>query len=100
MIEISTANKISEETEPLFSIDGTVYTIRREFPASVSLKMLAILRDKGEAAAVAWAMDTALGRTAVKALEECESLTNSDLKAIVEIVRIKVQGELETEGKG
>jgi hypothetical protein len=100
MITISTT-PISEETEEVFELDGTKYYIRKAWPQSYALRMLDLLRTHGDAYATAWALETALGgdNPALQALRDCQTLTAKDMAAVTEVVRLKIMGEAEAEGK-
>lgn len=100
MIKIS-SEKISDETEPIFEIDGQTFTIRKRFPRNLSVQALDLVRTHGEVYATAWCMETALGESgALAALKDCDTLTEADLAAVTTIVRDKFFGVIEAEGKG
>lgn len=101
MIRIDTAAApISEEREPIFSIDNREYTIPVEVPGSLALAAMEEVRQKGEIAASAWCMETLLGTQGYKALLSCQEVTKAQVLAIQEICRERVFGAVEEEGKG
>lgn len=99
MIKINTT-PLPDDREEIFSIDDVPYTAPREVPKSVTLKALRKVREEGEAAATSWIMDEVLGKDAVRALENCKTLREEDLGAVIAVVRGKVFGFMEEEGKG
>ena len=99
MIEINTSDTPSDEREPLFSIDGTAYTIPKVVPGNLSLQAIERMRTESEYAVIAWIMETMLGKQAYRALLDCKAVKPSQLRAITEICRAKMLGELEEEGK-
>lgn len=100
MISISTTQTVNEAREPLFSIDGTEYTIPVEVPPATSLEAIERVRTEGEAAATAWIMLELLGPEGWKALRECKQINRAQLSAIMEVCRTKAYGGMEEEGKG
>lgn len=103
MINITTSPVTKDwraSQEPLFSIDGTEYGIPVEVPTNVGLKALRKVAELGETAGTHWLMVFVLGQDAWDALEGCQELTRADLEAIQKIVRTKVFGDLEDQGKG
>jgi hypothetical protein len=92
--------EVDQEYEDLFSIDGEWYQIRKTIPQSISLKALRVIEKKGEAAVVPWMFDEVCTEGAFDALAECESITESQMRAVVKIVEDAVMGSLEkTRGK-
>lgn len=89
-----------DDQEALFSLDGTEYTIPRSIPTNVGLKAMRKVAELGEIAGTHWLMVFVLGRTAWDALEACEDLSRADLEAVQTVVRQKVFGDQEAEGKG
>jgi hypothetical protein len=100
MISISTTQSVNADREPLFSIDGTEYTIPVEVPPAVTLQAIERVRTEGEAAATAWIMNELLGADGWKALRECVQVNKAQLSAIMEVCRAKAYGAMEEEGKG
>jgi hypothetical protein len=99
MIEIKSRPEAEEEREPLFTIDGKEFTIPVTVGAEVSLEALERIRQDGEMSAVAWMMETVLGKGAWKALRAVKGLDPKDLAAIIEVVRKKTLSVLDEEGK-
>lgn len=101
MIEIKTTDQAEPPArEPIFSIDGTTYTIPVEVPASTGLEAMERTRQEGEAQATAWIMEELLGKDGWKALRSCREVTKPQLRAIMKICRERVFGGMEEEGKG
>lgn len=104
MIEIKTTgqdpNAWRQDREPLFSIDGTEYTVPKIIPTAVGLKAMRKVAELGEIAGTQWLMVYLLGQPAWDALEGCLDLTRADLEAIQTIVRTKAFGDQEDQGKG
>ena len=99
MITISTS-PVTTEREPIFSIDGTEYTIPREVPGSLALQAMERTRTNGEVSATAWLMEEMLGADGYRALRECPTVRRDEVQAITRIIRDRVFGDLEEEGKG
>jgi hypothetical protein len=89
-----------KEREPLFSIDGTEYTVPVRVPANVGLKAVDQVARLGEADGTRFLMILMLEEAGWKALMDCDALEAADLQAIQEVIREKVFGGLEAEGKG
>lgn len=101
MITITTTETVQEAPrEPLFSIDGTEYTIPVEVPGSMALRAMEMTRTAGEAPTTAWIMEQLLGKEGWKALRACDQVTKPQMKAIMAVCREKVFGDMEEEGKG
>jgi hypothetical protein len=100
MISISTTQHVNEEREPLFSIDGTEYTIPVEVPPAMGLEAMEKTRTEGEAPATAWIMRELLGVEGWKALRECKQVNRAQMAAIMQVCRDRVFGGMEEEGKG
>lgn len=88
------------DREPLFTIDDVEYTVPKKVPANVGLKAVDTVARLGEADGTRWLMVLMLGEDGWKALMDCDGLEASDLQAIQEVLRAKVFGDLEAEGKG
>ena len=90
----------SEEVEEIFTLDGVTYTGRKEIPGSWTLQCLEVEASQGATAAALWAARKVLGPEALKALTTSDSVTQADIRQVFEIVRLKVTGPMEDEGKG
>lgn len=99
LVQISTA-PIPEEKEHLFSIDGVDYFIPKEFPGSLTMEAMARAREIGDVPATVWLMEEVLGVPAVKALRACRTVRREEIQAIQDIIRTRVFGPVEQEGKG
>lgn len=104
MINITTKkdrdpNAWKAEREPIFSIDGREYTIPVTVPMNISLEAVDVAARLGESDATRWLMVTMLEVEGWDALRKCQDLEPADLRAVQEIIRQKVFGPLEDEGK-
>jgi hypothetical protein len=88
------------DREPLFTIDDQEYTVPKKVPANVGLRAVDTVARLGEADGTRWLMVLMLGEDGWKALMDCDGLEPADLQAIQEVLRAKVFGDLEAEGKG
>lgn len=104
MITIKTTGQEKDawkkDREDLFSIDDTTYSIPRKVPANVGLKAVDTVARLGEADGTRWLMIMMLGQEGWDALMAADGLEAEDLKAIQEVIRLKVFGDQEAEGKG
>lgn len=102
MIELDSATgdeAIEAETVPVFSIDGTTYSMPATFKPNVALKYLWLLKERGSDYATAWLMEIALGVDGFKALADYEALTPAQFNAIKDIVQKAALGATEDPGK-
>lgn len=88
------------EREPIFTIGDQEYTVPVKVPPAVGLKLTDRVAVMGEAEAMRWIMVEMLGPEGWKALRDCADLEPEDLTAIQEVIRRKVFGDTESEGKG
>lgn len=95
MIEIVTTNPAFAEREPLFSIDGTVYTVPKEISGTLALGFLDQVRDHGEAIAMGWLLREVLGAEAHAALAACKTVTAAQMAAVMSVVRDKTMAAME-----
>lgn len=102
MFKIDTQHTTKPEParEPLFEIDGTVYTIPVELGGEIGLRATRIMRDQGEVAAELYVIDHTIGKEAFDALAAVDGLPKKVLSGIMQICREKVFGGMEEEGKG
>lgn len=90
-----TSTPVDVETEPLFSIDGTVYSMPKRIRAAVALDALEAVASKGELAAAVGLLETVMGAGTYKALKECPGIDDQGLAAVLRIVMDKATGQLE-----
>lgn len=83
------------ELVDIFSIDGKPYQMPIEVPASIGLKYLKMLRQRGEAFANGWVLEEMLGTEAYDALANFKGLTKEHLEQLEEIVGKHVLGSVE-----
>lgn len=99
LIKVSTA-PIPTDREDLFEIDGVAYSIPVEVHGSMALEAMRLTREKGEVWATDWVMEQMIGAEGYKALIKCKTATKAEVTAIQKVIREKVFGEQEEEGKG
>ena len=98
VLEFSSPDPFAEKTEgriPLFSIDGTAYTIPARFDPIMALRALDMARRRGEEIMLSWLLEEALGEEGYQALLGCSSVTTGQLQALMEKVSEQVMGALE-----
>lgn len=99
LVQISTT-PLPEDQDHLFSIDGTDYYIPRVLPGSLTVEAMAKATEIGDVPATMWVMERVLGPEAVKALRTCPTVRKEEILAIQAIIRERVFGPAEQEGKG
>lgn len=85
------------EMETLFTVDGVEYQIPKEFGPSIALIYLDVI-DKGRDTALALIMRSTIGKEGWAALMELadkKKITLPQVKALMEIVNVKIMGALE-----
>lgn len=95
MIELKTSEAPAIEDEPVFSIDGRVFTMPKRVPVATALKYMRMVRKEGQDVAIGWAVEKVLGEEAYVALSEFDGLTKDQLAQVMEIVRQKLLGAVE-----
>jgi len=85
--------------EPLFEIDGTVYTIPVTVGAEVALEAMERSRVEPDTAVTAWCVEQVIGKEAWKALRAVKNLPKETVMGIMEICRERVMGGMEDQGK-
>jgi hypothetical protein len=80
------------EREPLFELDGTVYTVPVKVPASYTIRYLDLWAERGIGVAVIYALKTALGEQGYAALTAYTKLTQAQLDQVITAVRGKFDG--------
>jgi hypothetical protein len=99
LVKIST-EPIADDRDHLFSIDGKDYYIPRELPGSLTVEAMAKATEIGDVPATMWIMERVLGADAIRALRACPTVRKEEILAIQEIIRNRVFGPAEQEGKG
>lgn len=99
LVTVSTT-PVGEEKDLFFTIDEVDYYLPREIPGNVAMDGLALADEIGEAQATVKIMERVLGADAVRALRTCPTLRKEELLAIQRIIRERVFGPVEEEGKG
>lgn len=79
----------------LFTLDGKDYFIPERIRPAVGLRYLYDLKTEGEQFAIAGMLFAVLGQETMNALSSSESVTQDDLKVIMEIVRDRAMGAME-----
>jgi hypothetical protein len=82
--------KMLAEREPLFAIDGVVYTIPKNVPPAWSMTAIDLAMTQGENVALAWVVGKMLEPEAYEALKNCPTLLPGDLSALFRIIMDKV----------
>ena len=93
VIELSSGDVVSEERIPLFSIDGTQYTMPAEVAGYVSLQATDLWATEGEAAASRWLMLELLGEDGYLALRTCKTISKAQMRQVQEILVRHAMGE-------
>jgi hypothetical protein len=75
--------------DPLFKVEGKVYTIVRSFTAAECLRALEIMVSVSYSASLIYLMKTALGEDGWQALKNAESMTPEQYTQIVDIIKAK-----------
>jgi len=94
MLEMTTdpSDEDTLDREPLFSLDGKEFTIPKSFPVQWTLQYVLLTEEKGAAVAVGWALETALGREALRALATAPPRYEQDVLKVTRIVTARVEG--------
>ena len=86
VLELSSADVVSEDRIPLFSIDGTEYTMPAEVPGYVSVEVIDLWATQGEAAGTRWLMRELLGEDGYDALRTCKTITKAQVRQVTKIL--------------
>lgn len=87
------------ERIPLFSIDGTTYSMPAEVDAATSLRVLDVQRRRGAESALSYALEELVGSEGYQALLNFRGLRKGQLEAIMELVQRHALGNLEEPAK-
>lgn len=93
-VRISSGNVVDEEREPLFFIDDVEFTIPKTIRPNITIAYLRDAAKDGQEVALGKAMEEVLGPKAMDALAESDSVTEDDMRAIMDIVERKLQGQM------
>lgn len=104
IIEISTGQAQGEEAErvPVFSIDGTVYSIPKVIPRWMTMKVLKEARAHGQEVASQMAIELILGEEALDALNACNErgeVSDEQYDIILEKIQERAFGQAAQQGK-
>lgn len=86
VLELSSDDIVNEDRIPLFSIDGTEYTMPAEVAGNVSLQVTDIWATDGEAAGTKWLMIELLGDEGYAALRTCKTITKAQMRQVIQIM--------------
>ena len=86
VLELCSADVVSEDRIPLFSIDGTEYTMPAEVPGYVSVEVIDLWATQGEAAGTRWLMRELLGEDGYDALRTCKTITKAQVRQVTKIL--------------
>lgn len=100
MIELKSGEHKEYEHVPIFSLDGTTYSISTKPRANVALRYLKILRNEGQEMAQAYMLEQLLPPDAYEALTNYDELTEDVLKAVMEKCQEVLLGARERAGQG
>ncbi|MFI9454462.1 hypothetical protein [Amycolatopsis sp. NPDC052450] len=82
------------DREPLFTIDGVTYTIPKRVPPSWSLQAYRIAVEQGSAASLHFAAEKLLTPEAWNALVECETVTESKMRTVLDALVDRILPEV------
>ncbi|AMW13313.1 hypothetical protein A4E84_29755 [Streptomyces qaidamensis] len=104
IIEISTGQRQAEEIEriPVFSIDGTVYTIPKIIPRWMTMRVLKEARAHGQEVASQMGIELILGEEALEALNACNEqgeVSDEQYDAILDKIQKRAFGQAAQQGK-
>lgn len=94
-LRLSSTPDAPPEMVDLFEVDGEMYQVPREPPASISLKYLEAAEQFGEGAANLYVLREMLGADGYEALSNCKTLTEDHLKWVVTTLLGLVLGTVE-----
>lgn len=86
VLELSSDDVVNEERIPLFSIDGTEYTMPAEVPGYVALEATDLWATQGEAVSTRWLMRELLGDEGYAALRACKTITKAQVRQVMQIM--------------
>ena len=96
VLELSTKDKAPEVArEDLFAVDGVMYTIPAQCPATEGVRYLNDVKSGGVEYAVSRLLHRMVGSEGMQALATCEALTPTDFKKLVSAVQRKVDAMME-----
>lgn len=78
------------DREPVFAIDGVMYTIPKSVPPSWSMTAIDLAMTQGESVALAWVVGKMLEPAAYEALKSCPTLVPDDLNTLFRILMDRV----------
>lgn len=78
------------DREPLFTIGRKTYTIPKKVPPSWTLQAFTVAAEQGEKAALVFSAGKLLEPEAWAALEQCDTLTQSDLHAVFKAIMDRI----------
>lgn len=81
------------DREPLFTVGGITYTIPKEVPPSWTLKAFELASTEGESAALAFAVQHCLDEDGWSALVNCETLSRTNMRKVLQALMDKVLPE-------
>lgn len=93
VLELSSDDVVNEDRVPLFSIDGTEYTMPAEAPGYIGLEATDLWATRGEAVATRWLMIELLGEDGYAALRTCKTITKAQMLQVQGIMVRHVFGD-------
>lgn len=98
VLELTSGPAEDLERIPIFSVDGTEYTIPADVPAYVSLEAQELLATQGMVVAERWLMVELLGQDGWDALRSCKTLTRAQYRKLAASIVEHAMGPDEDEG--
>lgn len=99
ILELTSGPAEDLERIPIFSVDGTEYTIPKDVPAYVSLEAQELLATQGMVVAERWLMVELLGEDGWKALRSCKTLTRGQYRKLAASIVEHAMGSDEEDPK-
>jgi hypothetical protein len=91
-VRITTAGAAPIEREVLFYVDDVPYTIPKRFGYGKTLAYAHVARTQGLSAAVAWAMEWALGTVGFQVLFSADQVSDEDCERMTAFVIGRMEG--------
>jgi hypothetical protein len=93
VLKLSSGDAVNEDRIPLFSIDGTEYTMPAEPLGYIGIEATHLWATESPAAATDWLMTEMLGEEGFTALRTCKTITRAQYNQVVKIVVDHVYGD-------
>jgi len=101
LVSITTGGPKDEDTIPVFSIDGEMYTMPKTVSAGFLIETMHKLRDHSMEAVLSWMLEYAVGSAGYQALRKHgDDISVDQLKGIMDVVSEHVLGQMEKVKEG